>query len=309
MNRHPNKYESYILYDFNFDEGPSSRILDEGPSSRILDEGPKGDWAERSDSSRILDDIIILPSKFKRSRLLCEEPSISDDIILNISENEEKINIKNIQQLKEMSIIDRIYEFVCLIQDERIFLLKNKNVIMWLFGDLSFLSPIEKKNKTLDVKKYKILEDKWGQDTLKYRRPDLKLDKQWTNKFGEHLCEELYIILKKNICKPIKKYNYQPDFEIDDEIIEVKTGTYYTAGTAGEKILGCPFKYSEIPDLYLKPLKILCIGGAEKICREQYGNLPGEKCSLKKKEYLDFFKKNKIEYIGATDILKTLINL
>ena len=25
-------------------------------------------------------------------------------------------------------------------------------------------------------------------------------------------------------------------------------------------------------------------------------------------EYLDFFKKNKIEYIGATDILKTLIN-
>jgi hypothetical protein len=63
MNRHPNKYESYILYDFNFDEGPSSRILDEGPSSRILDEGPKGDWAERSDSSRILDDIIILPSK------------------------------------------------------------------------------------------------------------------------------------------------------------------------------------------------------------------------------------------------------
>jgi hypothetical protein len=31
--------------------------------------------------------------------------------------------------------------------------------------------------------------------------------------------------------------------------------TLYTSGTAGEKILGCPFKYAEIPDhLYGKPL-------------------------------------------------------
>jgi hypothetical protein len=60
--------------------------------------------------------------------------------------------------------------------------------------------------------------------------------------------------------------------------MEVKCGTYYTNGTAHEKILGCPFKYADIPILYSKPLKIVCIGGAEKICREQYGNLSGEKC-------------------------------
>ena len=206
-----------------------------------------------------------------------------------------------------MSVVDKLCEFIATNVDKRIVLLRKKEVIMWLLGDLSFLTPIEKKNKTSDEAKYKVLEDKWGQDMLKTRRPDLKLDKQWTNKFGEHLCEEIYVLIGKEISKPVKKEHYQPDYEVDDAIVEVKAGTFHTGGTAGEKILGCPFKYSEIPDLYSKPLKILCIGGAEKVCREQYGNLAGSKCSAQKKKFLDFFKENQIEYIGATDILKTLL--
>jgi len=208
-----------------------------------------------------------------------------------------------------MSIVDKVLEYVSSTNDERIILLRNKEVIMWLFGDLSFLPPIEKKNKTSDEGKYKVLEDKWGQNMLKTRRPDLKLDKQWTNKFGEHLCEEIYILLGKAVSKPVKKDHYQPDTEVDDAIVEAKAGTFHTAGTAGEKILGCPFKYAEIPDLYSKPLKILCMGGAERVCREQYGNLAGVQCSTQKKKFLDFFKENKIEYLGATDILRSLVNL
>lgn len=104
-----------------------------------------------------------------------------------------------------------------------------------------------------------------------------------------------------------KKEHYQPDCEIDTNIIEVKTGTFHTSGTAGEKILGYPFKYAEIPDLYSKLLTILCIGGSEKVCREQYGNLAGSKCSIQKKRFIDFFKENKIEYIGATDVLTSLL--
>lgn len=150
------------------------------------------------------------------------------------------------------------------------------------------------------------MEDKWGQTMLKVRRPDLKLDKQWTNKFGEHICEEIYILLGKVVSKPVKREHYQPDLEVDDAIIEVKTGTFYTEGTAGEKILGCPFKYAEIPDLYGKPLKIVCVGGAERLCREKYGNLPGVKCSIQKNKFLDFFRQNRIEYIGASDILRSL---
>ena len=79
------------------------------------------------------------------------------------------------------------------------------------------------------------------------------------------------------------------------------------ARTAGEKILGSPFKYADIPQLYGKPLKILCMGGAEKVCRESYGNLPGEKTSAQKQKILECFREIGIEYIGATDILKLLV--
>ena len=89
--------------------------------------------------------------------------------------------------------------------------------------------------------------------------------------------------------------------------MEVKTQTFFTSGTAGEKILGCPFKYADIPELYGKPLKIICIGGAEKCSRESYGNLSGAKCTRQKQIFLNFFRDNQIEYIGASDILKSII--
>ena len=190
----------------------------------------------------------------------------------------------------------------------KIVLLKNKDVIRWLYGDLSFLTS-DLKGKNVDKTTLKKLEDSWGQKILKTIRPDLKLDKQWTNKFGEYICQELLILMGNTINKPTKKMNYQPDCETEDSIWEVKTGTYYTSGTAGEKILGCPFKYSDIPRLYSKPLKIICIGGAEKVCREHYGNLLGEKTNITKKKFLDFYRENGIEYIGISDLLKNIEHL
>jgi len=192
-----------------------------------------------------------------------------------------------------------LLDFVSNNEDPRITLLRDKNVVQWMFGDLSFLGDGKKKE-------LKALEDIWGRKTMKLRRPDLKLDKQWTNLFGEYICEEIYFLYGKDVSKPEKKNRLQPDKEIDDAIIEVKTETYYTEGTAGEKILGVPFKYSEVPTLYGKPLKILCIGGAEKACREQYGNLPGPKLSLIKKNILDLYRERGIEYIGMSDLMKEL---
>jgi hypothetical protein len=173
-------------------------------------------------------------------------------------------------------------------------LLKKKEVVQWLLGDLSFLSVVCKE-----------CEDEWGRSVMKERRPDLKLDKQWTNKFGEHLCEELYTLLGENVRKTIKKKGHKPDLEIDSHMIEVKTGTFCTWGTAGEKILGCPFKYADVPELYGKPLKIICLGGAEKICREKYGNLSGKGCTPQKQKFLDFFKENNIEYVAASDLFSS----
>lgn len=206
--------------------------------------------------------------------------------------------------------IEKIVEFISKVKDSEISLLRNPDVIKWIFGDLSFLPSIEKsKNKKKDRNKMKAFEDTWGRKVLKIRRPDLKLDKQWTNKFGEYICQEIFILLAKVVSKPVKMKTYAPDFEIDDSIVEIKTQTYYTDGTAGEKILGCPFKYAEIPKLYAKPLQIVCVGGAEKICREQYGNLPGknEEC-FEKKEFLEFYLKKGIKYIGVCDLLTSLVN-
>jgi len=201
---------------------------------------------------------------------------------------------------------EKFLEAISKIIDSNVVLVRDIEVVQWLFGDLSFLPAIEKKNKTSDEAKYKVHEDIWGREKMKKCRPDLKLDKQWTNLFGEIICKELNILLGKTVSKPVKKENYQPDWEVDDAILEAKAGTFHTSGTAGEKILGCPFKYAEVPDLYGKPLKILCMGGAEKVCRESYGNLPGAKCSRQKQKFIDFFRENRIEYIGASDILRSL---
>lgn len=201
---------------------------------------------------------------------------------------------------------EQFMTFISKVENPQILLLRQKEVVQWLFGDLSFLPEIVKKNPTSDEAKYKVLEDNWGRVLMKIRRTDLKLDKQWTNKFGEHICEEIYTLLGKVVTKPVKKKRYQPDSEIDDAILEAKAQTFYTSGTAGEKIMGVPLKYAEIPKLCGKPVKILCMGGAEKVCRENYGILPGAMCSPEKQEFLEFFRSHRFEYIGASDLLKSL---
>lgn len=224
------------------------------------------------------------------------------------------------------TLVTDISERINQINDDNIVLLRNITVLQWIFGDTSFLDmdeqdeqpiqdisltnvTIRPATKQLFMSRHKELEDKWGQSILKLKRPDLKLNKQWTNKFGEHLCEEVYCLMRKCVWKPQKKQNYQPDYEDDTHIIEVKTGTYFTEGTAGEKILGVPYKYADIPELYSKPLTILCIGGAEKKCRENYGNLGNtERCTPAKQKLLDFMKNEmQTEYIGLTDILQNFI--
>ena len=49
------------------------------------------------------------------------------------------------------------------------------------------------------------------------------------------------------------------------------------------------------------------MGGAEQLCREQYGNLAGDKGSPEKKIFIDFYKSQGSEYIGASDILRDII--
>jgi len=182
--------------------------------------------------------------------------------------------------------------------NQKIVLFRNSNVVNWIFGDLSFII------ENIPKSKYKEKEDEWGRNVLKTKRPDLVLDKQWTNKFGEHIMEELYMLINKQINKPKKINHLQPDLETDDFIIEVKTQTYYTTGTASEKILGCPFKYADVPTLYNKPLKIVCIGGCEKALLD-FGIIETS-CETKKK-YLQFYKENNVEFVSFKQLIADLI--
>jgi hypothetical protein len=208
--------------------------------------------------------------------------------------------------------IERFLSVVTKRNDSRIVLLRRKEVIQWLYGETSFLN--EKLKEPLPNTKVraelvlKNEEDKWGRLVLKERRPDLKLDKQWTNKFGEHICEELYMLLGENVRKPVKHDNYQPDLEIDDVILEAKAETYFTNGTASEKILGCPFKYADVPELYSKELRIICMGGAEKVCRVQYGNLESAKMTAQKRKFIEFYEENRIKFVGASDLMNKIVD-
>lgn len=183
-------------------------------------------------------------------------------------------------------------------------LLSEPHVINWLRGDVSFLKP---ETGVANRKILKTYEDIWGRATLKKLRPDLRLHKQWTNLFGEYICKEILTREGYAVSKPACINHFQPDLETPDFIVEVKTGTFHTTGTAGEKILGCPYKYAEIPKLYGKPLKIYCIGGAEKMCREHFGIIGnGPKCTPMRRKFLDFFRENDVEFVGVTDILDVL---
>lgn len=210
--------------------------------------------------------------------------------------------------------MNRLYEqfhaAVLKYANDKVILLRDKEVTMWLCGQLEFLQlpdTYEKKNKTKDNEQYKTVEDLWGQKKLAIRRPDLKPSGQWTTKLGEHICEEFQYLFQKNCSKPIRKNNFEPDVETEDAIWEVKTQTYYTSGTAGEKILGVPVKYADVPLLYDKELKILCIGYAEKCSRDHYGILPGIAITERKQKMLDFYHSMNISYVGTTDLMKQYV--
>ena len=200
---------------------------------------------------------------------------------------------------------------------------RDKTVLQWLCGDLSFLElPVDdllipqvalpevvtnNKTKAQRLDNLRHLEKKWGMERLGWYQSQTHSNKplpetQWTNAFGENLAKELLMLLETPSFKPRKIGGVVPDLETEDAVWEIKTGTYYTEGTAHEKIYGVPFKYAEVPALCQKPVNILCIGGAEKRCRKD-GFLDGPQCTGKKKEFLEYCKANHIECLGATDIL------
>lgn len=148
------------------------------------------------------------------------------------------------------------------------------------------------------LKEHAIKEKEWGN-----RMIGQKDNSQWTTNLGESL---VYRILKDNDENPRRapsKGGYRPDWETDNYIYEVKTRNWSTPGTAGEKVLGTPLKYAEIPELYGKPLKIVCVAYQE--YELTYGKTPvlGKNVRKAQKKFLDFYKSNNIEILGFSDLI------
>ena len=148
------------------------------------------------------------------------------------------------------------------------------------------------------LKSANVLEKAWGNMIIGATN-----NNQWTTKLGENLVKDVLTYYHgKSVTRPEKKSHYIPDWETEDAIWEVKTRNWTTQGTAGEKVFGVPYKYSDIPDLYGKPLKIVCVAYQE--WELTYGNTRvfGD-VSDKKKDMLEYWRDRQIEFVKFSDLV------
>ncbi len=189
-------------------------------------------------------------------------------------------------------------------------LLSNPEVIKWCYEGITEIS-LKNTESEKKLKESKEIEQNWGNNIIKTIG-----GKQWTTVLCQDLVMEALVKLgRKNVrTTTVKKSSlrdkkYDPDLECDDYVYEVKGRSWSTPGTAGEKILGVPLKYGEIPRLYEKPLQIILVGYQEYEAREKFafGDLLDKNNQTPElRDSLAFYKEHSIEYVAFTDILKKI---
>ena len=146
-------------------------------------------------------------------------------------------------------------------------------------------------------------EKEWGNNMI-----GQKNNGQWTTLLGEGLVRDVLQLRGENPRKPLRKGGFQPDWETDEYIYEVKTSNWWVDGTAGEKVYGTFIKYQDIPELYGKPLKIVCVANQE--YELTYGKTKyfGENITKKTQDVLDLAKSWNIEYVKFSDLVLPVIS-
>ena len=125
---------------------------------------------------------------------------------------------------------------------------------------------------------------------------------QWTTKLGEELVFDVLELMGKNPRKTKSINGFKPDLETDDYIYEVKTSNWWVSGTAGEKVLGTWIKYQDIPELFGKPLRIVCVAFQEYELEHGKVKYFGKNISEKTKKLFELAKSWNIEYIRFSDL-------
>lgn len=145
-------------------------------------------------------------------------------------------------------------------------------------------------------------EKKWGNNMIGQIN-----NGQWTTILGERLVFDILKILGQNPRKVVKKEGFEPDWETDEYMYEVKTSNWWVDGTAGEKVYGTFIKYQKIPELYGKPLRIVCLANQENELEFGKTKYFGEEVTEKTKKILELAKTWDIEYIRFRDLVNPLI--
>ncbi len=189
----------------------------------------------------------------------------------------------------------------------KLIFLNNPEIIRWCYEGITDATLETTTNKEI-LKKAKIEEDVWGDGIIAGSGGG-----QWSTKLCQDLVMEALIKLgRKNvksttsIKSSLRNKKYSPDLECDEYVYEIKGRSWTTSGTAGEKILGVPLKYGELPRLYKKPLQIILVGYQEYEAKEgfAFGDLLDKNNQTKElQESLAFYKQHEIEYVAFTDIL------
>jgi hypothetical protein len=163
---------------------------------------------------------------------------------------------------------------------------------------------IEKKEgvtKGQQSKEAQEVEKQWGNKMIGQEN-----NGQWTTLLGERLVFDVLQLLGQNPRKIQKKNGFEPDWETDNYIYEVKTRNWCVSGTAGEKVFGTWIKYQDIPELYGKPLRIVCVAYQEH--ELEYGKIKyfGDNITKKTQQALDLANTWGVEYMRFSDLIAPL---
>jgi len=146
-------------------------------------------------------------------------------------------------------------------------------------------------------------EKEWGNEMIGQRN-----NGQWTTLLGERLVRDILQLRGENPIKPERKSGFEPDWETDEYIYEVKTSNWWVDGTAGEKVYGTFIKYQNIPELYGKPLKIVCVANQEYELTHGKTKYFGPDITKKTQDVLDLASSWHIEYVKFSDLVSPVIS-
>jgi hypothetical protein len=146
----------------------------------------------------------------------------------------------------------------------------------------------------------KTKEREWGNKM----RNGAKSTCQWTTKLGENIVKTFIQKRGFNVKKIVKAvYGLMPDLEFEHAIVEVKSRNWTTSGTAGEKVLGVPMKYSRVPEVFGKPLWIVCVAYQEhELTHKKHMQVFGDSLDSNRKATLDLWKSQQIEFVKFTEL-------